>query len=74
MIYAQFYRTDLQGQLAEGCGDRAVIILDGRRSLRFNLDLAAATALERGFEAYRLFKGETFTRSSPITEISAVRL
>jgi len=70
MIYVQFYRPDLSGQLAEGTGDRAVVILDGRESRANHRRIAQAECVKRGYTAWRLFRGPSFTRANPIGLLS----
>ncbi len=67
MIYVQFYDYDLSGKLSEPCGDRAVIVVDGRLS-RANIGtIAAKECLKREYAAWRVFKGDSFTSSRPIS-------
>ena len=80
MIYAQFYALDtgdIPGTIpprfgdkrpAPATGDRAVIILDGRGRIDNMHTIAAATARQRGYCGYRIYKGDSFTRSSPLTQ------
>ena len=74
MIYAQFYQRPVNyGQpdlpLIEACGDRSVVIIDARLS-RANIGrIAAAECTKRGYLAWRIFKGEAFTRSQPISQL-----
>lgn len=76
MLYAQFYHmsaahagNDFKPTLIEACGDRAVIILDDRHNLQLNGEIAYTECEKRGFLACRLFRGESFTRSQPVTKI-----
>lgn len=62
MYFIQFYQTDLSGKLAEACGDRSVIIYDGRVATRSVHAFAHEEAMKRGFEAYQLRRGATFSR------------
>lgn len=70
MLYIQFYQkavwpigTDL---LIEATGDRSVVILDARRRYLSGVcGIAETECVARGYEGYRLFKGESFTRSEP---------
>ena len=79
MIYAQFYQRsalDADGQkclpLIEACGDRSVIIYDGRlRRADIGRD-AAMECAKRGYAGWRIHKGETFTRSVPVSELRYV--
>lgn len=73
MMYAQFYREGGDGKFYEGVGDRSVIVLDGRHSPATNGHIAEKEARKRGFDAWRIFKGETFTRSSPVSQLWPVR-
>ena len=68
MIYAEFYNLTASG-LQPACGDRSVIILDGRNSPSTNGQIAAAECARRGYAAWRIFKGETFNRSSPVSSL-----
>ena len=68
MIYAQYY-YQVEGQLVEAIGDRAVIILDGRRSLN-NLiaDAIESNEVKRPrFDAFDLRRG-TFTKNAKLTK------
>ena len=70
MIYVQFYqRGVITGETIEACGDRAVIILDGRCSHKWMGDIAALECKHRGYVAWRIFKGESFTRSAPVSKL-----
>jgi hypothetical protein len=70
MIYAQFYQKGVvTGETIEACGDRAVIILDGRCSRRSMGDVAEAECKRRGYIAWRIFAGEAFTRSTPVSQL-----
>lgn len=81
MRYAQFY-TESTGYvpgsipprfdpayktLIEGCGDRAVIIIDARIRAETAGHIAAQECKARGFQAWRIFEGESFTRSRPVS-------
>lgn len=79
MVFIQYFHYAVPGpwndhaknELIETCGDRGVVILDGRTSLatmhhdarNFNSDVL------RQYPAYQLFKGETLTRSHSISEV-----
>jgi hypothetical protein len=65
MLYAQFFQKDLAGNVNEGCGDRAVIILDARRARSTNMEIAKEWCKKRGYIAYQLFYGDSFSRSKP---------
>ena len=69
MYYAQFLqRGAMTGEPIEACGDRAVIILDGRESKNTMHGFAESECNKRGYIGWQLFKGDTFTRSKPISE------
>jgi hypothetical protein len=69
MTYVQFFRRDLSGNISEACGDRSVVILDGRWSTQHMTEVSTAECLRRGYPAWQLFRGETFCRSLPISDI-----
>ena len=69
MYYAQFYRRDLSGALAEGVGDRSVVIIDGRLTSQKIFGIAREECNRRGFTHYRIFKGDSFTRSGAISQM-----
>lgn len=66
MYFAEFYNRTESG-FAEACGDRSVLILDGRESARRHHSHAKEWGGKHGFGAYKLCKGETFTRASVCT-------
>jgi len=74
MLYAQFYNkcAVTKGQLIEACGDRAVVIYDGRVSRDTTLADAAVECKKRGYSGYALFHGPSFTRSTRVTSIQKV--
>lgn len=69
MIYAQFYHYGLDGNLVEACGDRAVVILDARFKPVANGDIATNECKKRGYDAWAIFKGESFTNSVRVSHI-----
>lgn len=52
------------------CGDRAVLVLDGRQSLKtWHNDAKAFNGIRRNvYCGYVLYKGESFTRAKPVSE------
>lgn len=74
MLYAQFYSANAvkPSELIEACGDRSVIIYDSRVNRGKILDDAKQECTKRGYKAYALFHGESFTRSTRITSIQKV--
>lgn len=71
MLYAQFYQVSAldQNKLIEASGDRSVIILDGRYRSETNGKIAADECKKRGYVAWRIFSGESFTRSRPVSQL-----
>lgn len=69
MYYIQYFNGTTKE--SEACGDRAVVILDGRNSLQTMKNEAIEFNGYRRpvYSAYQIFKGETFTRSQSITGI-----
>ena len=75
MIFAEFYTRGLvSGELITACGDRSVIILDGRYSLEKNIDIAAYWCKQRNYNAFTIGKGDSFTQSKKLTGIIKVIL
>ena len=74
MYWVQFFQKSVTTphRLIEACGDRAVIILDGRESSRSHSSIAREECEKRGYLAYQLFKGDSFTRSSAYSPIHSV--
>tara|TARA_R110000868_G_scaffold711_4_gene5133 strand:+ start:409 stop:675 length:267 start_codon:yes stop_codon:yes gene_type:complete len=70
MIYAQFYANNLAGKVDEAMGDRSVVIMDARLSSSTIGSIAEAECLKRGYLAWRIFRGESFTRSASISQLN----
>jgi hypothetical protein len=73
MIYAQFYSHNLAGKIDEATGDRSVVIIDARLSKRNIGSIAEAECLKRGYLAWRIFRGESFTRSDSISQLNYIQ-
>jgi hypothetical protein len=70
MYYVQFYqKSAISDALIEANGDRSVVILDGRCSRQWMGETAAAECKRRGYLAWRIFRGESFTRSAPVSQL-----
>jgi hypothetical protein len=70
MVFADFYYTGvISGELVSACGSDGVAVLDGRWSMDKMHYEAERIARQRGFLAYKIHRGETFNRCSPITEL-----
>ena len=72
MIYAQFYDYKLDGKLDEAMGDRSVVIIDARLKSRTIGEIAEAECRKRKYVAWRIFRGEAFTRSAPVSQLNYV--
>ena len=74
MHFATFYQPSAidRKELVEACGDRAVIVLDGRNNRPDHHRIAIATCKGRGYSAYQLHAGKSFTRVSYSTPIYPV--
>jgi len=69
MIYAQFYHYGLDGNLVEACGDRWVVIIDARLRSATVCKIAEEECKKRGYDAWAIFRGESFTNSAIVSEI-----
>ena len=68
--YAQFFiRSAIDNnRIVEGCGDRAVIILDGRITKKLMGEISATECKKRGFVAWQIHQGD-FRQSKPVSGI-----
>jgi len=70
MIFVQFYQLAVwpigTDKIIEAVGDRSVIVVDGRWSDGDIYSLATDQCKKRKFIGWRVFKGETFTKSHAI--------
>lgn len=62
--HAEFHHIDLAGNLVPACGDRSVVILDGRISSEAMHAIAADECDKRGYVAYRIMRGDRFTTAT----------
>ena len=71
MHYVQFYQKSATTphRLVPACGDRAVVILDGREAPYSKSAFARSECLCRGYLAYQLFKGATLTRAAAYSPV-----
>ena len=76
MRYAQFFQKSATTpyRLIEACGDRAVVILDGRELTRSHHAIAREECEKRGYLAYQLFKGDGFVRSQPYSPVISLEV
>lgn len=68
MYWIAFYYRSTTG-FVSGVGDRSVIVVDGRESAATHHDLARSEGRKRGYDAYRICKGPSFTRPDKETGI-----
>lgn len=77
MIFAQFSQVAVYppgtDKVIEACGDRSVIILDGREKETTLHALAKQESIKRGYIGYTLYRGETFTRCKAISSFIDTR-
>jgi hypothetical protein len=73
MRYIQYFeRGIVTGKLIESCGSDGVSKLDGR----YRISRCIEEAVSRNFKkrpAFKIMEGETFSRSSPVTDIITVK-
>ena len=68
MYYVQFYqKSAISDDLIEASGDRSVIILDGRESQFAQTSIARQSCQERGYLAWQIFQGRSFSDSQAIS-------
>lgn len=74
MKFAVFFQKSVTTpyRLIEGSGDRSVIILDGRERNVSHSSIARDECVKRGYLAYQLWQGETFTRASAYSPIVSI--
>jgi hypothetical protein len=72
MYFAEFYHRTQSGQFTEACGDRSVLILDGRESATSHHTHAIQWGKKHNFAAYKLCTGESFTRANTRTGLHMV--
>jgi hypothetical protein len=63
--------NDYADKLIEACGDRSVVILDGRNGLSVSIADAHASngVRRRHYPAFRIYQGPSELRSDPITDV-----
>lgn len=70
MRYVQYYIKN-NGQFFQGLGDRSVVILDGRNTLKNSVkDAIKFNGHYRPtYDGFKLYQGESIMRSKPITDL-----
>lgn len=72
MFYAQFYQRAVwpagTDKITEACGDRAVVILDGREHRTTHHAIARVECHKRGYAGYRLYRGELRQGDQPLCD------
>lgn len=71
MYYAEFYHDAAGNQ--PGCGDRSVLILDGREALHSQYIYAQDWCVKHNWKSFRIMKGESFSRSAAISPLQSIR-
>jgi hypothetical protein len=72
MVYVQYFHKGIvTGNDIPACGDRAVVTLDGRQTITtWHRDAVSFNGMRRPmYTAYQIMRGESFTRSTPISPI-----
>lgn len=72
MVYVQYFERGLMtGDLIPACGDRSVVILDGRRSLESLKDDARKCNSDHRpkYAAFQIMRGPSILRAKPITGV-----
>ena len=71
MLYVQFFqKSAISNDVIEACGDRSVIVYDARSPVSSHEADAKVECAKRGYVGFQFFKGETFTRSAPVSKYS----
>lgn len=70
MKFIQFYHYNLAGIVDEATGDRSVIVVDGRLSNANVRIIADTECRKRGYVAWAIFVGKSFTRSNRISQVN----
>jgi hypothetical protein len=74
-LYAQFFiqgvstPCDPDPGIIKGCGDRAVIRIDGRISRLKVEQIAEEACRARGYVAWQLIRGESLLRTKPVSSV-----
>jgi len=80
MYFAEFYHLstgypDGNKKLIPACGDRSVIILDGREKRESQKAVCMTWADKHGYKGFRIYKGDSFTRGlQPLTDLIAPKV
>lgn len=68
MYFAEFYTKGVRsGKLIPACGDRAVLILDGRESRDKQIQAAMQWGKQHHFDAFQICRGPSFASGSAIS-------
>lgn len=65
--WAIFYRQSIDGSYMDVLGDRGLIRLDARLSCQHMHDIARAECSKRGFDGYRLARGDNLLKLFMLT-------
>ncbi len=73
MYFATFFqKSAISEEIVEACGDRSVLILDGRWCRERHHLHCKVWAETHGFYGYQICKGGSLLRNKPITDYVAV--
>ena len=77
MRFAQFYQMSvaLKGkpsQPIEACGDRAVVLLDGRNSVAVSAAFAKRECQKRKYIGFSIHEGESFNRARVVRKMEKI--
>lgn len=59
-----FHKSAISDELVETCGDRGVIILDGRQNTATHITIAKEEGAKRGYLAFQIWRGENLLRGT----------
>lgn len=81
MVFAEFYQNSIPNPWnnfcsspVSACGDRAVIILDGRERPASWAEVAREECKKRGFVGFTLNKGRSFSDSAVFRELELIEV
>lgn len=75
MYFIEFFQESATqpGTFVEACGDRSVIVVDGRESAWAHHSHARIEGKKRGYRGYKLCKGRTFSDVEKRTGLHLIR-
>ena len=74
MYFAEFYiKSAISEEIVEACGDRSILILDGRESFSKQREYCKDWCERYGFVGFSLHKGEYFSGNTCIAPFERVQ-